>query len=186
EQRIRIILKVLDVLKETYKDTTAFACAVHKNSFTGKDLYMLAFEDLVSRFDMYLNRIFHDKSKGQHKGMIIFDENDYQKKLQKQALVFRQHGTQWRHLRDIIEVPFFVDSRASRLVQLADHVSYAVFRYYNANDMNYFNCITSKFDSQDGVMHGLVHKQTHIQECWCPACLTRRMAHGEKGGHYHD
>ncbi|MBI9076355.1 MAG: hypothetical protein JEZ02_13180, partial [Desulfatibacillum sp.] len=25
EQRIRIILKVLDVLKETYKDTTAFA-----------------------------------------------------------------------------------------------------------------------------------------------------------------
>ena len=186
DKRIEIIKKTLGILQNAHRETVAFACAVHKRSYEGSDPFMLAFEDLVSRFDMFLNRIFHDKSKGQHKGMIIFDQNDYQEKLQKQALLFRRQGTQWGHLKDIIEVPFFVDSKASRLIQMADHVAYAVFRYYNASDMTYFNQIDNKFDAQDGVIHGLAHKQTQKPNCMCPACITRRLAHSEKIRHNND
>ena len=54
--------------------------------------------------------------------------------------------------------PFFVDSRASRLVQIADHVAYSVFRRYNSGDAHYFDIIAHRFDTVDNVIHGLVHK----------------------------
>ena len=37
-------------------------------------------------------------------------------------------------IRHLADTPFFVDSRASRVNQLADHVAYAVFRRYHARD----------------------------------------------------
>ena len=77
-------------------------------------------------------------------------------------------------IRNLAEIPLFVDSRASRLVQVADHVAYAVFRRYNAGDTQYFDIISSKFDSSEGVIHGLAHKQTYDSKCMCIACMTRR------------
>lgn len=174
EDRVEIIKNVLLTLRDAYSEIVAFACAVHKPSYIGHDPVKMAFEDLCSRFDMYLNRIFHDRNGESHKGMIILDENSYEAILQKLALEFQELGTRWRDINDIVEVPLFVDSKASRLIQLADHVAYAVFRRYNAGDLNYFNCIENRFDTYQGVMHGLAHKQLYTQNCTCPACITRR------------
>ena len=173
--RINLIQDTLNTLKNANNDTVAFACAVHKKSYPAHDPMKIAFEDICSRFDMYLNRIFHEvKPQYSHNGIIVFDKNAYENSLQKLLIEFRQEGTRWRDLRNIREVPFFVDSKASRLIQLADHVAYAVFRRYNAGDLTYFNCIEDRFDNHKGVIHGLSHKQQNNPNCTCPACISRR------------
>ena len=173
QERVDILKNTLNTLKAANSDTVVFACAVHKQSYPKLDSMEIAFEDLCSRFDMYLNRIYHE-TKVSHKGLIVFDKSVYESSLQKLTIEFRQLGTRWREVRNIREVPFFVDSKASRLIQLADHVAYSVFRRYNAGDLTYFNCIESRFDNHQGIIHGLAHKQTYNPSCTCPACITRK------------
>lgn len=173
--RINMIKRVLNVLQAANNDIVLFACAVHKDFQRGNNPINLAFEDLCNRFDMYLDRIYHE-TEISHKGMIIFDRSSYENTIQELSLEFRRAGTRWRDLKNIIEVPFFVDSRASRIIQIADHIAYAVFRRYNAGDLNYFNCIENRFDRYQGVIHGLAHKQSNNPNCTCPACLTRNIA----------
>ena len=87
---------------------------------------------------------------------------------------FRTLGTRWKVIRNIPEVPLFVDSHASRAVQLADHIAYAVYRRYEAKDTSFLDVIASRFDEEGGVIHGLAHKQTIDPDCRCLACATRR------------
>jgi hypothetical protein len=73
------------------------------------------------------------------------------------------------------DVPLFVDSRACRVIQLADHIAYSVFRYYEADDASYVKPILRKFFAEPGgKIHGLMHKQTYDLGCLCPACMSRR------------
>ena len=171
-----VILGVLDVLRRSYQSAAAFACAIHKPSYPNHDPVELAFEDLCSRFDMYLNRLRGTGDR--QRGILILDESAHETTLQKMAREFRTLGTRWGVIRNMAETPLFVNSGASRLVQLADHVAYAVFRRYNASDAKYLDVIASKFDSVDGVIHGLAHKQAGNPECMCIACLSRRAAQG--------
>lgn len=167
------IKAVLGIMRESYESARIFACAVHKASYPGKDPMELAFEDLCSRFDLYLNR--RRSEGGRQRGMLIIDNNAYQTTLQEMARNFYALGTRWGGIHNLVETPLFVDSRASRAVQLADHVAYAVFRRYNALDLQYFNVIESRFDrGEDGVMHGLSHK-TADRNCTCPACFSRQL-----------
>lgn len=173
QDRINMIKRVLLTLSQAYQDIVTFACAVHKQSFVDEDPVQKAFEDISSRFNLYLQRNSKDNYKAM--GMIIFDESAYEANLQNLAAIYRAQGNRWgNQLRNICEIPLFVQSRASRNVQLSDHVAYAVFRRYNAGDLNYFNCIESRFDRDGGVMHGLSHLQKYNRNCTCPACITRR------------
>lgn len=168
-----VIRAVLNVLRDSYETARAFACAVHKRSFPGRDPMEIAFEDLCSRFDLYLRRL---RGAGdRQRGLVIVDKSAQETTLQRMAREFRTLGTQWGVIRSIADTPLFVDSQASRLVQLADHVAYATFRRYNARDTQYFDVIAAKFDSADGVIHGLAHKQAIDPGCMCPACLSRRL-----------
>ncbi|GAG34977.1 unnamed protein product, partial [marine sediment metagenome] len=110
------------------------------------------------------------------RGLLILDESAQETTLQRMAREFRTLGTRWGVIRNLAEIPLFVNSRVSRVVQLADHVAYAVFRRYEARDAQYFDIIASKFDSADGVLHGLAHKQTVDPNCMCIACMSRRSS----------
>jgi len=132
----------------------------------------IAFEQLCSRFDLYLKRL-HVVDKNTHRGLLVLDESSYETSLQKMATNFRELGTRWGVVANLAEVPLFVDSRASRLVQLADHVAYSVFRRYEAGDASYLDIILNKFDSENGKLHGLIHKQNADSNCMCPACMSR-------------
>jgi len=172
-QRIQVIKDVLNILDQAHSEIRVFACAVHKRSYPNDDPVEKAFEDLSSRFDLYLRRLSTDEIS--QRGLIVLDTSSYENSLQSLANRFRQEGNRWgNQLRTLCEVPLFVDSQASRIVQLADHIAYAVFRRYNANDLTYFNCIESRFDQSEGVIHGLSHHQTYNRNCTCPACITRR------------
>ncbi|MGC9528610.1 MAG: DUF3800 domain-containing protein [Limnospira sp.] len=152
EEAQGIIKAVLQVLAKSYDSARVFACAVHKASYPGHDPVELPFEDLCSRFNLYLSRL--RASGDRQQGLLILDKSTYETTLQRLARDFQTIGTQWGVIRNLADTPFFVDSRASRLVQLADHVAYSVFRRYNARDTNYFDIFASKIDSVDGVVHG--------------------------------
>ncbi len=172
------IMSVLNVLAEAYDSARAFACVVHKPSFPNRDPMEVAFEDLCSRFDRYLGRL--RASGDDQRGLVILDNSAYETTLQQMSVEFRTLGTRWGVIRRLADTPLFVDSRASRVIQLADHVAYAVFRRYHAGDTNYFDRIAQKFDEEDGVVHGLAHKELGNPGCMCPACLTRRINEGRR------
>lgn len=173
--RISVITKVLEILAESHESVQAFACAVHKPSFPGRDAMEMAFEDLCSRFDICLKRMHVEQSNSQ-RGLIILDKSTYETSLQKMALNFKSLGTQWGSINNLAEVPLFVDSRSSRIVQLADHIAYSVFRRYERGDTKYLDIILSKFDNREGVLHGLAHKQNKPARCMCPASMSRGSA----------
>ena len=173
EEAQGVIKAVLQVIAKSYDSACVFACAIHKASYPNTDLIEHSFEDLCSRFDRYLARLRLDG--GRQRGLIILDESSHETTLQNLTKDFRTLGTKWGVIRNLADTPFFVNSKASRIVQLADHVAYAVFRRYNASDTQYFDFIASKFDSAEGVVHGLVHKQTINPNCMCPGSLSRRF-----------
>ena len=166
------IKAVLKVLAESHRSTSPFACVVHKASFPGADPMELAFEILCNRFARKLKRL-HAAGDTQC-GLIILDNSSYETSLQRLARDFRSLGTRWGVLVNMAETPLFLDSRASRAIQLADHVAYAVFRRYEAGDASYFDLIVSRFDEDEGKIHGIVHKQTADPQCMCIACISRR------------
>jgi len=172
EDRINIIKNVLNIVRNSYKQNVAFACIVHKASYPGRDPMEMAFEELCSRFNLHLNRR-HTTHHDSHKGIIVLDECSSETSLQRLTADFRSLGTRWGVIRDLAEVPLFANSKASRLIQIADHIAYAVFRRYEAGDTSYLDIILPKFDSDGGIIHGLAHK-TVINGCMCPACLSRR------------
>jgi hypothetical protein len=132
---------------------------------------------------MYLDRIYYTKRES-HRGLIIFDKSSHETSLQGLANDFKREGTRWgTTLTNLQEVPLFVDSRASRMIQLADHVAYAVFRRYESGDLNYFNVIERHFDSEGAKIHGLVHKQYNNENCTCPACLSRKLSQTSTAQH---
>jgi hypothetical protein len=182
KERIDIIKEVLYITNKSYDHNSAFACVVHKNSYPQHDAMELAFEDLCSRFCLHLGHKYEkSKTKGtknieKHKGIIVLDESSYEKSLQKIGNDLRCSGTRWgNEIRDLAEVPLFANSKTSRLIQIADHIAYAVFRRYEASDTQYLDIILPKFDNQQGVLHGLVHKTT-AKGCLCPACMSRQKS----------
>ncbi|HXP50539.1 MAG TPA: DUF3800 domain-containing protein [Bacteroidia bacterium] len=170
-----IVKSLLRIITNSADSTYAFACAIHKASFSNVDPLKLAFEDISKRFDLYLKRVNTEGSN--QRGLLILDESSHETTLQNLAIDFRNVGTQWGTVKYLADIPLFVDSKASRLVQLADHVAYAVFKRYNHGDSQYFDIIASKFYSNDNIIHGLAHKHPNMNmQCMCIACYSRRLS----------
>ncbi len=179
KRRLEIIEGALDAFLDTHKSTHLFAVAVDKQYCAPNDPVEYAFEEICNRFNLQLRRIYHRSSPPKtdaQRGLVVMDKSDnYESALQSLARKFRSHGTRWGNLRNMAEVPLFVDSRASRLVQLADLVAWAVWRRYQQLDTRFFDRISSRFDAEGGVVHGLVHFTPGHVNCSCPACLTRSV-----------
>jgi len=169
EQMIKDALSVVS----SARSVRLFAVALDKTAVGAEDPIELAFEELCNRFNRFLQRTNNRSSTESHRGLIVMDESKHERPLQALARHFRVNGGRWGRFRNLAEVPFFVDSRASRLVQLADLVAYATWRRYEHSDGRFFDPIISKFDADGGVIHGLVHRRGNV-ECFCPACYSRR------------
>ena len=87
--------------------------------------------------------------------MILFDESATENRIQQLAREFKYTGHSFGLTRNYAEVPVFLDSRASRLIQLADLVAYAVFRRYEHDDSSLYSVVAKCFDTEGGVQHGL-------------------------------
>jgi hypothetical protein len=121
-----------------------------------KDPVEMAFEQISSRFDYYLNRL---KNRGNpSRGIIIFDKSTYETTIQALAIDFKKIGHTWDVIRNLAEVPLFIDSRASRITQLADLIAYAFFQHYEHRNDQFFSIIANKIDADGGQVHGLCER----------------------------
>ncbi len=76
-------------------------------------------------------------------------------------------------MHNLVDVPFFVDSRAARLIQYADLVSYALWRKFEPGDDEFFDAISNFFDREGSIVHGLHHFRDRADPCDCPGCGPR-------------
>lgn len=135
-----------------------------------------AFEQLSTRFDRFLRRrnLHKKRREYNHRGLMIVDESRYEGLFQNLASDYRVNGTNWGKLNYLAEVPLFADSKATRLIQLADLVSYSLWQRYERDDQQYMKTFMSAFDNEASVYHGLYHRRKNKRpECKCPACYTR-------------
>jgi hypothetical protein len=109
------------------------------------------FEEICNRSDLFLRRL-HAHGDTQ-RGLIIFDESRYEASVQTLLEEYRILGTRYGGtVKNFADVPFFANSKATRLLQLADLVAYAVFRRYERGDTRLLDKIITKFETEDGVI----------------------------------
>lgn len=148
-----------------------FGAAIHKASLSPDDPMEFAFEQICNRIDRFLGRLH--KGGNTQRGLIILDDSSYETALQGLAKNFRTIGHKWGRLYNLADVPFFVSSKATRMIQFADMVAYAVRRYYENGDAEFFDVIRHRFDSEGGVVHGLTHFSPASLACNCFVCRQR-------------
>lgn len=120
-----------------------FAAVIDKASCKPEDdLTKLLFEQATSRFDHFLNRINCKKGRTlKEKGILIVDRAKKELEVQRFALGFKHQGYTWGKLKNMAEVPLFLDSKSSRLIQLADLIAFAIYRYFQYGDALYYNTL---------------------------------------------
>jgi len=176
QQRRELKDKIFDIIRS--RRGVVFACAVEKRYAASRreDPYELAFEDLVSRFDMFMtrvNRIGAAENRDEQRGLIVLAESSYEKAIALVASRLRGQGTRWGTLHNVTDVPLFAPAQATRLLQYADFCSNAVYGRYHSGLTLDFDRIASKFDQDGNVVHGLAHLSSD-QNCACIACFSRR------------
>lgn len=131
-----------------------FGTVIKKSALEGQDSIIYAFEQLTHRFDMFLKRCHH-KYQDSQRGIMLFDKSTTEQRIQSMAREFKYAGHTWGKTSNYAEVPVFMDSKASRLIQLADLVAFSLFRSYEYQDNSFYDVIRHCFDSEGGVQHGL-------------------------------
>lgn len=152
-ERRRVIGSGLEAVRKLHGRTRLFGAVVDKRAVAPADAVEIAFEEVASRFDRFLLRL-HRGGKTE-RGLIVLDKSTMETRLQALATEFRLVGHSSGKLTNLADVPFFVDSAASRLVQYADLVAYALWRNFERNDPDFFHAIENLFDVEGGVTHGL-------------------------------
>ena len=151
--REKAFTDALAMIANSHQSNRLFASVIKKSSVSPDDPVDLAFEQLAMRFDNYLKRLH--KAGDIQRGLIVFDKSTYETTIQTLATEFRTTGHSWGLIHNFAEVPLFLDSKASPLIQLADLVAYALFRHFESGDSQYYEIIKKRFDTVGGIVHGL-------------------------------
>lgn len=153
-----------------------FAAVVHKSSVSKNPDRIMerGHEELLSHFDEYLTRLHHKKDS--HRSLVIADNSSYEFLVQTLAGKWKATGTTTKagRIHSLAEVPLYVDSRASKIVQAADFVAWGLWNYYENGHPEYLSKINRRFDSLDGVQHGVTHLNRKHESCVCIPCASRR------------
>ena len=119
------------------------------NPAAGKnDLYLYGFEDLTSRFDLFLRRRYSDGFPS--KGMVIVDpsKTSLSNALKQNYLQFQSGGNRWARIRNLIETLLFLPSHESPGIQIADVASYAAWRLAEMGDFSLVQTVKDIFDRE--------------------------------------
>ena len=170
-ERRSVIIDALQTARTLRGEWELFGVAVDKHAISPDDPIEYAFKQICSRFDQFLGRLY--RSGKNQRGLIILDKSSQETRLQSMAAEFRTLGHDWGVTRNLVDVPLFVDSKATRCVQYADLVAYAMWRKYEHGDSEFFDAISGRFDSDGSIVHGLHHFRNLADPCDCPDCAPR-------------
>jgi len=136
---------------------------------SAKDIDTQAFEQIVSRFEQYLENIGEPEKRCF--GLLIHDNNEtVAKKHTSLMKKFHRSGTLWTRIRNIIETPLFVDSELTSLVQIADLCSYAIRRYLENQEKDLFSYVFERADRKGKSVVGMRHFTS--DSCCCEICSS--------------
>ncbi len=130
------------------------------------EMYVDAFEELVSRFDLYLRR---RNAEGQpSKGLMTAGPHTtgLTGALKAELARFQTEGTRWANVYNVVETVLFLDSHESPGLQMADLCSYAVWRLVEYCDDRFAKQLAMAFDREPltgartpGKWHGIkIHR----------------------------
>jgi hypothetical protein len=160
ELRVAIMLDVLRLISNSYNQNAniiLFGAVINKGCDHAKeiaDLEQYMFTQVISRFDKFLQRKYIKNNK-HSRGIAILDKSTSERTMQTWARSYKTIGHQWGLLRNFSEVPLFLDSKMSRLIQLADLIAYSMFRHFERGDSRFYDIIKDCFDRSSGQTHGL-------------------------------
>lgn len=157
-----------------YPKAVLFATAMHRTAVRNSDQVLRdTFEDVVQRVNTFLVRL--NNAGNPQKGLLIIDRaTSTECKYRTLITEFRNAGTQYGYLGNIVDIPYFSQSSDTRLLQIADFCAYAVFRYYVREDHRFLDKILHRFDKRSvdsSRIDGLKHIISH--DCSCRACAAR-------------
>jgi len=155
-----------------------FATVVEKewaeSQHDARDPYEIAFEDLVSRFDLMLVRL-HQGGNTQ-RGLVVASEANYREHAELLGDRILREGTRWSEARNLADVPTFAPAARTRMLQAASLVANAVYGRYEKALSRDFDRIVEKFDRDGDRLHGLTHLTLGSSGCFCPACVSYRAS----------
>lgn len=92
------------------------------------------------------------------KGLLIVDPSGRETRYRECIADYRAHGTSWGYIGNIVDIPYFAGSKETRMMQLADFCTYAVFLHYERGIDDFFDMIYPQFEKKkDGTLYGLGH-----------------------------
>jgi hypothetical protein len=138
-----------------------------------------AYEVLLNKFDLMLMKARVERDKP-NRGLVIHDRRVVvERDIQTWTSEWRKAAGNVGQLRNLADVPLFADSRATRLLQVADLVSYAMFRQFaSERPDDAFERLWPAFHSDRGATHGCVHFTPSYGQgdCTCRPCEQRLLA----------
>jgi hypothetical protein len=141
-------------------------------SRSGRSVDEQAFEQVVSRFEQYLENTVEMRGHRNH-GLLVHDNNETVAKRHTNLMrYFHQQGTLWTSVNRIIETPLFVNSSLTSMVQMADLCSYALRRYLENSETDLFRRIFVRADRAYNTVVGVRHF-TDLS-CACEICQSHR------------
>lgn len=159
-----------------WKFARLFAECIDKLHFnpvrTSKTIDEQAFEQIVSRFEQYL-QVTSTPNNHKNYGLLIHDNNETVAKKHTILMKrFHTNGTLWTNLKNIIETPLFVNSELTGMVQIADLCAYALRRYIENDESELFDLVFQRADRKDGMVVGVRHFTN--AGCLCKICNGRK------------
>lgn len=146
EQRRNLLADIYQVIRA--RRGVLFGIAIEKAWCTTEEPYSRAFEDVTSRFDLFLRRVNAQAGEQEQRGVLAIAESSYRRNLEILGERFRGGSTRWGQIRTIADVPFFLPAKNTRLLQLADFCANAVYGRYNSGLARDFDIIAPRFDRE--------------------------------------
>ena len=175
DERKQFVLDVAECVSN-WGFARLFAECIDKVHFdptrTGRSVDEQAFEQVVSRYEQYLQAMSNDPDKKAF-GVLIHDNNEtVARKHTKLMRTFHRFGTLWTQIRNIIETPLFVDSQLTGMVQIADLCAYGLRRYLENGEAEIFDKVFERADRRRGLAVGVRHFTD--DSCACKICGEHR------------
>lgn len=171
--RERIIDDVYNIIQKAYfPNLIAFATSIDISAVKNPNQACHAcFEDVCQNFNLFL---YHQYKKGiPVKGLLIIDRGREKQYLQHFG-EFKKSKAIQEYLGNIIDIPYFAACSETRMLQIADFCSNAVFRYYETDITQEIDKILPRFyfGPRYHPIFGLKH-MTEDRTCQCYACKRK-------------